>query len=158
MEKCVDSIIIFILDHFVLNRIRQKCYQKKRYGKNDTNGIISFMDIDAASTWTICAYTSYPEFFAWVTIGVLFKANPDISFIYLLLVLAIPTIIYYPKLDIAVLKNKRYLEYFKEFEKEDEKWHKKWKRIAKIFRFGGALVTILGVVIIFMINGMISLW
>lgn len=47
-------------------------------------------------------------------------------------------------LNRGVLKNERYLKYFKKFEKKDEQWHKKWKRITIVFCLGCIILVLLG--------------
>ena len=74
-----------------------------------------------------------------------------------MIVILPPVAISHYKLDKAVFKKKRYLEYFKEFEKKDEKWHKKWKRLTNVFLLGSIITTGIGLIIVFIINGMISI-
>lgn len=61
-------------------------------------------------------------------------------------VIAVPIIIVYHCADNVVLKNERYLIYFKKFDEKDLLWRKKWMKISAIFYFGGFASIILGVI------------
>lgn len=73
--------------------------------------------------------------------------NPLSLIIFVVLSTSLPEFIRH----ITILKDNRYLTYFKRFEREDEHWRKKWKRITILFVIGAFLSALIGLILGFVI-------
>ena len=91
-------------------------------------------------------YSCYPAFLSFILMGVVFRYFGEISFLVIILIVAIPIVFFYIPAYQAVFSKDRYLKYFKQFEKKDKHWHQKWKRITIIFCIGAIVAMLLGIV------------
>ena len=141
------SKILFLLPTTLKNRFEYNTkYRAQKVDKFYRDKKTGFC-IAETNHWFGYEYSSYPCFISFVLSGLVYKyVNIGDNPVVLLLILAIPMGICYIPAYKAVFSNDRYLKYFKEFEKEDEQWHKKWNRITILFRIGGVLSTIVGII------------
>lgn len=91
-------------------------------------------------------YSCYPAFLSFILLGVVFRNFGKVSFLVVILTVAIPVGIFYIPAYQAVFSKDRYLKYFKQFEKKDKPWHQKWKRITILFCIGAIATVFLGIV------------
>lgn len=92
-------------------------------------------------------YFGYPLFFSFIFAAFAYKAAPQMSHFYKLVLFVIPTVLYYIPAYRAVFLNDKYLKYFKQFKKEDHQWHKTWSVRTIAFCLGSVFATILGIVV-----------
>lgn len=149
--RIFDKFMALILRYLCSQKIRERYYTNLKNIQKAENKVKNDykygLNIGWANHWFGYEYSSYPCLISFVLTGLVYKyIHLRSSPIVMLLIIAIPIGICYIPAYKAVFLNDRYLKYFKEFQKEDDQWHKKWNRITILFRIGGVLSTILGII------------
>ncbi len=151
---CTVGVVIRLIAGFICKyKVRNKHHEKisKEYRQHDEYiyrdeyGI----NIGGAEHWFRFAYLAYPSIPMFIIAATLYKTYEKICnetceelffLIIILIISIIPYILVYCFVEKAVLKNNKYLEYFKQFKKEDKRWNTKWE-IITLFFFIGALIS-----------------
>lgn len=156
MDKSFEILfypIIILLPHTWRRKFHESCkatekeIESLRYDKK--NG----WNIGWAKQWFGYAYSGYPSFISFMSVGITVSLTYELSQEYKvcigLLTILLPILIADIPAYKAVYSNDKYIKYYKQFEKEDEQWHKKWYRITTAFCLGGVLSMVLGILAAF---------
>ncbi|MDE5683339.1 MAG: hypothetical protein K2I39_03910 [Muribaculaceae bacterium] len=140
IAKCSSSYKIKLYERQTANLKKWRDYSNKSNGWSFTmaHNVFDFL------------FACYPGLFSFILAGVAIRIFGDFNLIVLLAFIA-PGILAFIYVDRAVVKNERYLKYFKNFEKEDEQWHRKWSRFTIAFCLGAILMFVISMIAIWVV-------
>lgn len=151
--KKVDNGVLRIMHYLSVLFSFENFYNKKVDERKKDKALWDYMygkdggvSIGSAHHWFGYFYSCYPAFLSFILLGVVFRNFGKVSFLVVILTVAIPVGIFYIPTYQAVFSKDRYLKYFKQFEKKDKPWHQKWKRITILFCIGAIATVFLGIV------------
>ena len=150
MGRVVNILLSPIPKYLFTKEYKKKYYERRQ--REQTNIDKFFYDkeygyhIGWAHHWFGYFYSCYPAFLSFILLGIVFRYFGKVSFLVVILTVAIPVGIFYIPAYQAVFSKDRYLKYFKQFEKKDKPWRQKWKRITILFCIGAIATVFLGIV------------
>ena len=150
MGRVVNILLSPIPKYLFTKEYKKKYYERRQREQKNIDKF--FYDeeygyhIGWAHHWFGYFYSCYPAFLSFILLGVVFRNFGKVSFLVVILTVAIPVGIFYIPAYQAVFSKDRYLKYFKQFEKKDKPWHQKWKRITILFCIGAIATVFLGIV------------
>lgn len=148
MGKIVNILLSPIPKYLFTERYKKKYYECLSKEQNNIDKFFcnkkNGLNMGRANYLFGYFYSSYPGFFSFILLGVVFRYFEEASLLVKLFTIFIPIGIFYIPAYRVVFTKDRYLKYFKQFEQNDEQWHKKWERVTIAFCIGAIITTFLG--------------